>query len=245
MSIVTRICEFCEEEYQNVYFSAHKNPYTMPTRFCSKSCAGKHGYLTRKGNIDKPLPTKEVILEEIRDCIQSKSRYCTSNEIRNHINRSSKTLVNLGISITEENAKYGYTNHFSAFERSVGEVLSCNFDVVEVQKKFDGLVGSKGHPLRVDFYLPDYGLAIEADGEQHYRPDRNWFFGSSNGTVQEYDEIKDNYFENSDMNLVRIPYKRRVSEDYVMGYIQTVDSLLNHNATGNGNREGLKIRRFG
>lgn len=217
MSIVIRICEFCEKEYQNVYYSSHKNPYSIPTRFCSKSCAGKHGYLTRKGNINKPLPEKESILRDIHDYIRSKSRYCTSVEIRKHIRRSYKTLVRLEISITEENARLGYFNHFSAFENSVGEVLVRNFNKVEVQKKFDGLVGTTGRSLRVDFYLPEHSLAIEADGEQHYRPDISWFGDSE--TLQLNDGIKNDYFKNSNVSLIRIPYKSWIDEDYVMSYI--------------------------
>ena len=35
------------------------------------------------------------------------------------------------------------------------------------QKTFDGLIGTRGGNLSYDFYLPDYNLLIEYQGEYH------------------------------------------------------------------------------
>lgn len=64
--------------------------------------------------------------------------------------------------------------------------------------------------FRFDFYLPDYNLFIEYDGEQHYRPVN--FSGKIEEaqekfeTTQRYDEIKNKYCEDNNINLLRIPY---------------------------------------
>lgn len=64
---------------------------------------------------------------------------------------------------------------------------------------------------RFDFYLPQYNLFIEYDGQQHYEPMR--FYGSNKEKneeelrkVQERDKIKNKYCEENHINLLRIPY---------------------------------------
>jgi very-short-patch-repair endonuclease len=38
--------------------------------------------------------------------------------------------------------------------------------------KHDCIINSK--PARFDFYLPRYGVLVEYDGEQHYKPVKQW-----------------------------------------------------------------------
>lgn len=59
-------------------------------------------------------------------------------------------------------------------------------------------------PLPFDFYLSDYNICIEFDGEQHFRP----AFGeeSFQKTVL-HDNIKNNYCKENDIPLIRISYK--------------------------------------
>lgn len=67
-----------------------------------------------------------------------------------------------------------------------------------------------GRHLRFDFYLPNYNLLIEYDGEQHFRPVA--FNGDKELAVerfkmgQERDAIKNKYCEDNQINLLRIPY---------------------------------------
>lgn len=65
--------------------------------------------------------------------------------------------------------------------------------------------------LPFDFYLPDYNILIEYDGEQHYRPVN--FGGISDEKAREnflitrrHDEIKTKYCKQHKINLIRIPY---------------------------------------
>jgi very-short-patch-repair endonuclease len=60
--------------------------------------------------------------------------------------------------------------------------------------------------LKFDFYLPDYSLLIEFDGQQHFKA-INFFGGDS--TFKEYkerDKIKDDYCVKQNIRLIRIPY---------------------------------------
>ena len=68
-----------------------------------------------------------------------------------------------------------------------------------------------GKHYRYDFYLPEYNLCIEYDGQQHYEPVR--FPGMNIEDVeinfkktQEHDKIKTRYCRENNINLLRIPY---------------------------------------
>jgi Zn finger protein HypA/HybF involved in hydrogenase expression len=60
--------------------------------------------------------------------------------------------------------------------------------------------------LPFDFYIPEYNLCIEFDGEQHYRPIK-WFGGDKNFKSQKKrDYIKDMYCLDNKISLIRISY---------------------------------------
>ena len=211
MTKTVRTCEYCKIEYQNLYTRKGTNDvYTLPTRFCSKSCAGKSR---------KALPSKEEVIQEVRNFINSKGEYCTRTEICNGIRRSSKTLTSLDISIVGENMQLGYMKPKSKFENQIGEILRNTFNDVVTQKSFEGLLGISGYPLKVDFYLPEYNIVVEADGSQHKDSNHPWAATNPNGSVKLYDDIKDVYFRDKGIALIRIPYKRVITSAYVLSFI--------------------------
>ena len=62
-----------------------------------------------------------------------------------------------------------------------------------------------------DFYLSDYNMCIEYDGEHHYKPTR--FGGMSKEKAkdrfefqQQKDKIKNRYCQENKIKLLRIPY---------------------------------------
>ena len=62
-------------------------------------------------------------------------------------------------------------------------------------------------PLPFDFYIPSLNLAIEYDGEQHFK--LNSCFNKTEKKlreVQKRDNIKTQYCKENNINLLRIPY---------------------------------------
>lgn len=62
-----------------------------------------------------------------------------------------------------------------------------------------------------DFYLPDYNILIEYDGEQHFKPVDFASKGLEWATkIFEYNQIKDkiknDYCKDNNIRLIRIPY---------------------------------------
>lgn len=75
-----------------------------------------------------------------------------------------------------------------------------NIDYIP-QKTFSPLNKSK---YRFDFFLPLYNMAIEYNGEQHYRD--NGFFKDGLETIQKRDNIKKKFCEENGIELLIIKY---------------------------------------
>ena len=88
----------------------------------------------------------------------------------------------------------------SVGEQRIREYLELNnIDFVQ-EKRFGDCRNIK--PLPFDFYLPDYNMCIEFDGQQHYE---DVGYGNHKRTV-EHDKIKNQYCKDNNINLLRIPY---------------------------------------
>lgn len=82
---------------------------------------------------------------------------------------------------------------------------------------------------RFDFYLPQYNLMIEYDGEQHFAPAR--FCGPNDERnlaefkkTQEHDMIKNQYCLEHNINLLRIPYTEQENiEDIIENHLQRLN----------------------
>lgn len=95
-------------------------------------------------------------------------------------------------------------------ENKVGEILNKFQLKYERQKRFEDCKDINTLPF--DFYLSDYNVAIEYDGEQHYMT-VNWSgemtdeqLNNAFKLVQKHDKIKTEYCKNNNIQLVRIPY---------------------------------------
>ena len=104
---------------------------------------------------------------------------------------------------------------FSKGELLVKRWLERHNIIYTPQKKFAECADKK--PLPFDFYLPEYNICIEYDGEQHFRMVT---FGCSDlelcnknfETTKAHDKIKNKYCEDNGIRLIRISYNENVEE---------------------------------
>lgn len=89
------------------------------------------------------------------------------------------------------------SSHGEYYISQILDNLGINYDL---HKHFDWL-NYKGHQ-HLDFYLPDYKLAIEYDGKQHYDKNDNRY--SEIGVLR--DRNKDKLLKIHHIKLLRIPY---------------------------------------
>lgn len=101
-------------------------------------------------------------------------------------------------------------------EKNIRNWLDNNNIAYEVQKRFNDCKDNRS--LSFDFYLPNYNLCIEYDGEQHYRPVN--FGGVTDEKANlnfditvKHDNIKNNYCKNNGISLLRIPYFKNIEEE--------------------------------
>ena len=83
--------------------------------------------------------------------------------------------------------------------------------------KFNNCKNKKELPF--DFYLPDYNLCIEYDGEQHFLPIEIWGGKENLEKIRNNDKIKNKYCEDNNINLLRISYLD----------IDNIEDILNKN----------------
>lgn len=94
---------------------------------------------------------------------------------------------------------------FSIGVQKIYSLLTDNNILFEQEKTFSTCISPKGNWLPFDFYLPEYNILIEYDGEQHYKV----CFGQNENKLkqqQEYDLIKTEWCKNNNKQLIRIPY---------------------------------------
>ena len=128
---------------------------------------------------------------------------CPECEYSQGEERISNYFIDLGfIKIEDENYKL------------LDEIFKQKYVYYIPQKKFEGLVGLGNGLLSYDFYLPNiqHNFLIEYDGEFHYKPIRKHknksmkYAEARFKQQQEHDRLKNQYCENNNINLLRIPY---------------------------------------
>ena len=201
------ICKQCNKEYSSVYTQNSGYTYTnLNTVFCSKKCATTY----QRGSLSIDILEKEII-----DFVISKNRYCTQEERHKGIKRSSKTLIKFKISIKNIQNNIGFTKSKSHFEEQVLSHLKKYFTDIECEKTFKNLLSPKGFNLRIDFYIKKFNLIIEADGRQHLDINNPWY----KSYYANCDLLKNNYAKKHNINIIRIPYIRNVTDIYIKKYL--------------------------
>ena len=97
---------------------------------------------------------------------------------------------------------------YSIGVQKIISILQKNNIKYEQEKKYDTCVSPKGFKLPFDFYLPEYNILIEYDGEHHFKR----AFGQSEEKLilqKQYDEIKNQWCKENNVKLIRIPYYQK------------------------------------
>ena len=108
--------------------------------------------------------------------------------------------------------------HESHGERQIRNWLEAHNIQYITQMKFEDCKAARLLPF--DFYLPNNNIAIEFDGEQHFRSVD--FFAGESALIKrkKYDKIKDIYCKINNITLLRIPYFKNI-ETELNNYILT------------------------
>lgn len=102
-----------------------------------------------------------------------------------------------------ECSRKGMESSASRYTRDIFDYLNILY-IAEM--KFDDCINPKTNKkLPFDYYLPEYNILIEIDGEQH---ERGSFSKYGHSDIQKRDAIKDKYAKKNRIKLTRIPAKK-------------------------------------
>lgn len=97
--------------------------------------------------------------------------------------------------------------HQSKWEIFISDYLTALNITFQPQKRFSDCKNQKqSDMLPFDFYLPDYNICIEFDGEHHFHPINGWGGYDKFIITQENDRIKTQYCKDNNIILLRLPY---------------------------------------
>lgn len=96
-------------------------------------------------------------------------------------------------------------------EREIRKILKDKGIRFTEQKRFEKCKNKRALPF--DFYLLDYNVLIEYQGEQHFR-DRETFGGKNSlKQIQKNDKIKLDFCNENNIDLMYITYKQNIEEE--------------------------------
>lgn len=171
-------------------------------------CIYCHGYYRTQEDLQTELNQKNMDIDII-----------TYKDYQNVVAKCRKCSKTWNAKGTELNQGRGCPYcKASRYEKIIRKLLDNWGYNYEIQYCFDDCKDQIALPF--DFYLTDYNIAIETDGEQHYYPVQ---FGgiSMERAIEQYektvyhDNIKDNYCIDYNIPLIRLPYWEFDDDEYL------------------------------
>ena len=209
------VIEYAEEEKQKYYGNNHKATWK-----CQCDCGNIH-YATSENLKRGDTPscgciTKENRRAQLKDLSGQIFGHLTVLKWLGTINGNSKYLVKCDCGkeyeIYASNLTQGNATSCGCIRESHGEnkirtiLIENNIHFIN-QKSFNDFIyeDTKGKP-KYDFYLPDFNILIEYDGEQHFKNIFSWDTDADFQLRQQHDKIKNEYALKNNFILIRIPY---------------------------------------
>ena len=186
-------CE-CGKTYQTYWseFSARK-------RYYCHDCALKYGTKRLK---------QDFIAEEFKKrglIIVEGEKYKNNRTLLRCCTNDGQIMLKSYDNLARDYFNYSSEKkRISKGEQKISDILN-ELDIVFI-RQYGFTDCKKKKKLLFDFYLPDYNVCIEYNGEQHYKS-IEYFGGEEKLKMQkENDKIKENYCINNNINLIIIPY---------------------------------------
>lgn len=172
----------------------------------------KHGFGCRYCGTERTAETKRLLFDEVKkifdrhDMILLDQEYLNTQQKLKYI---CKHHPDVGVQyMATVNAYKNYCPYcnIAKGEKEISDFLLQHNIKFDLHHSYDDLVGVGNGKLSYDFYLYDYNLLIEFQGEQHEHP-IDIFGGEEQFAIQqEHDRRKRNYAQNHNIDLLEIWY---------------------------------------
>ncbi|MDR0675538.1 MAG: hypothetical protein LBF97_00655 [Elusimicrobiota bacterium] len=104
-----------------------------------------------------------------------------------------------------------YNSRNSRGSQEIKKILDNNNIPYLTEFWFTNCRGDK-KPLHFDFYMPDYNVIMEYQGEQHYKIAKHWGGIEKFKKQQKYDQIKRDFCKDKKIKLLEITYQDDIKE---------------------------------
>lgn len=193
-----------------------KSPVKMTgvTREGCYICSGKNHYKTKEtlqSEVDKKFPDSYIIIGEY---IKAREPLAVKRTQCGHVYNVSPDNLLRGKGCPRCSIRQ------SKYMDIVENYLDTHNIKYEKEKRFDDCKYIRVLPF--DYYIPDFNLCIEVDGEFHYYDNTLYKYGNNNTElklVQKRDQIKTKYCEDNDIKLLRLPYYEK---DYFENILENI-----------------------
>ena len=167
-----------------------------------------------------------------KDLIGQRFGKLTAVEKLNNSNRFNRILYRCDcdcgntIIVPSGSLTSGHTRSCGCMVSYYNMYIDTLLDDMCIAHNAEEVVNIEGHNCRFDFYLPDYNLMIEYDGEHHYKPITYGCMSYEQAEEnleqrRELDRLKDDYCYYNNINLLRIPYwEKEHIEEIINDYLQ-------------------------
>ena len=172
----------------------------------------KNGFGCKYCGIERTSAAKRLSFDEVKNIFAHNDMILLDQEYRNTQEKLKYICKNhTEIGIQYMSTVNAYKNHCPYCNIIKGEKRILDFFLkygikFEPHKSYDGLVGLGGGKLSYDFYLPQYNVLIEYQGEQHEHS-IDIFGGDKQFIIQkEHDNRKRVYANKNNIELLEIWY---------------------------------------
>lgn len=203
-------CHKCRHEwesfYPQIYFSGRSG---CPE--CSRAARIQASRKTHEkfcDEISQKIPHIKVVGEYVNSVTPIKL-YCSIHDT--YFERTPNSLLNAKTGCPKCSNKHS--------ENMVGHILDSAGIMYEREKTFPSCKDKNMLPF--DYYLPEWNLIIEYDGEDHYMPIDRSGHGKEAAQrkfeyTQSHDSIKNAFCSDNGIKLIRIPYwEKKNIEEYL------------------------------
>jgi hypothetical protein len=97
-------------------------------------------------------------------------------------------------------------------EYIISVLKSNNINNIQEEVTFSWLKSPKGYSMFLDLFLPDSRIAIEYDGEHHYKK----LYNEDLCYIQIRDQYKDFLCKLAGLSIIRFSYKEDLSDSYIL-----------------------------
>lgn len=93
---------------------------------------------------------------------------------------------------------------------------------VEIRQEYKVRNEENGRWLWFDFFLPSYGIAIEVQGEQHFKYNDHFYGGKTDFIMQQRrDDIKEVWCSKNGIHLIKVNYDEDITPELLWKKIES------------------------